>query len=152
MLWLENSPTSTMQANRLTKIKVTLATWTYKMIKHRKDHCHTNIWSKRQGGRERKRSNSFYLFKTTLHHQLCWKQFFLCYTVCIKIYWTNSQQSKYQVKSMECHLAGVDTNPYFKVCLCNPCSNNITFPLKFTHSLLSTKGCLPAVPVKRKLL
>lgn len=32
-----------------------------------------------------------YLFKTTLHHQLCQKQFFLCYTVCIKIYWTNSQ-------------------------------------------------------------
>lgn len=55
------------------------------------------------------------------------------------------------MKSMECHLAGVDTDPYFKVCLCNPCSNNITFPLKFTHPFLSTKGCLPAVPVKTAL-
>lgn len=51
---------------------------------------------------------------------------------------------------MECHLAGVDTDPYFKVCLCNPCSNNITFPLKFTHSIFKHKGMLASCPSEDK--
>lgn len=51
---------------------------------------------------------------------------------------------------MECHLAGVDTDPYFKVCLCNPSSNNITFPLKFTHSLFKYKGMLASCPCEEK--